>query len=354
MSTRPADLPEGVPLFDADGALSREYLLHRGTCCENGCRNCPYGFRKPASPPLRRATQPPVLPLAPQRIVSLCPSNTEILHALGLLPKVVGVDDWSDWPAEVERLPRLGPDLDINIERVAALQPDLVFASLSVPGMERNVARLQERGLPHVVLDPQGLEDVWENLRTVGRLTGAASTAESVIQHLQQRIARVRQRASARQQRTRLYWEWWPKPLFAPGGLNWLTPLSELAGCVNVTARVDARAARPSLDEVVALDPEMILLAWTGVARAKVRPDVVLRRPGWDQITAVRTAQIHVVEEGLFCRPSPRLVDGLEYLIDLLHEQERNAPQVCRIQAMTSTESSPLPVGEGCREGSPR
>ncbi len=92
-------LPPGVPLFDAEGALSREYLLHRGYCCQNGCRNCPYGFRTPAPPPgsaLRSAPpeRPAVsdyLPLRrgkpPERIVSLCPSNTEILHALGLLPR---------------------------------------------------------------------------------------------------------------------------------------------------------------------------------------------------------------------------------------------------------------------------
>ena len=87
-------------VFDEAGALSREFLLNRGYCCENGCRNCPYGYRKDATPRIEVATGHTAYlkPGIPRRIVSLCPSNTEVLHALGLLDRVVGVDDWSDWP----------------------------------------------------------------------------------------------------------------------------------------------------------------------------------------------------------------------------------------------------------------
>jgi iron complex transport system substrate-binding protein len=317
-----AALPPGVPLFDEDGALSREFLLHRGYCCENGCRNCPYGYRKAALPcPAAGDSEFTGSGMPARRIVSLCPSNTEILAALGLLSRVVGVDDWSDWPPEVRDLPRVGPDLSIRIDRVEALQPDLVVASLSVPGMEKNVARLRERGLPHVVLDPHSLGDIWENIRRVGELTGTFERAEQVIGRLHARIQQVRRRVAGVPRRPRLYWEWWPKPLFAPGGRNWLTPVSELAGCVNITGEVDAAAVRPTWEEVVAADPELILLAWTGVPIPKVRPDVVLRRPGWERITAVREGRIHIMEEGLFCRPSPRLVDGLERLVDLAHPE---------------------------------
>ncbi|HTE20432.1 MAG TPA: helical backbone metal receptor, partial [Armatimonadota bacterium] len=292
----------GVALFDADGALSRAYLLSRGYCCENGCRNCPYGYSRLAV--TRRSTVSEGVAVAtagpPRRIVSLCPSNTEILHALGLLPRVVGVDDWSDWPPEVAVLPRLGPDLNIDMERVEALRPDLVVASLSVPGMERNVRRLRERGLTHLVLDPHGLEDIWRDIRCLATITGTEAVAEALIARLQGRIERVRQAVARVERKRRVYWEWWPRPLFAPGGRNWRTPISELAGCVSITAGVDADTARPSPDEVAAADPELILLAWTGVAARKVRPEVVLRRSGWERITAVREGQVHVMEEGLY------------------------------------------------------
>ena len=314
-------LPSGIAVFDREGALSREYLRHRGYCCENGCRNCPYGYRE-------RQTRVASVPAAsfvpervPARIVSLCPSNTEILHALGLLSKVVGADDWSDWPAAVTGLPRVGPDLDVDMDRVEALRPDLVLASLSVPGMERNVARLQERGLPHLVLDPHGIEDLWEDVRSVGRVCGVERAAERVVIGLQARVHRVREATLRAGTTPRVFWEWWPKPLFAPGRRNWLTAISALAGCVSVTAHVDADTARPSPEEIRHADPDWILLAWTGVAREKVRPEVLLRRPGWSELRAIRDGRIRIMEEGLFCRPSPRLIDGLEQLARLAHPE---------------------------------
>ncbi|MBI3910082.1 MAG: ABC transporter substrate-binding protein [Armatimonadetes bacterium] len=328
-------LPPSVPLFDEQGALSREYLLHRGYCCENSCCNCPYDFGEPpsgCSDPYG-AGEPLPNRDGPARIVSLCPSNTEILHALGLLPRVVGVDDWSDWPPEIGDLPRLGPELDIDMDRVEALHPDLVVASLSVPGMEKNVRRLQERGVPYIVLDPHSIGGIWESIRMVGRATRTAALAERLIADLHARIQQVRRKVAGLAHRPRLYWEWWPRPLFAPGGRNWLTPLSELVGGVNVTGGIDADAARPTHEEIIAADPEFILLVWTGVATGKVRPEVVRRRVGWDRIRAVCEGRIHVLEEGLFCRPSPRLVDGLERLVRLVHPgvfpdcQEAREPQ---------------------------
>src|SRR5690606_26525652 len=94
------------------------------------------------------------------RIVSIAPSNTEIAFALGLGPQVVGVDDHSDYPPEVARLPRVGPDLRVDLDRVEALRPDLVLASLSVPGMEHNVEGLRRRGIPHMVLNPRRWPEV--------------------------------------------------------------------------------------------------------------------------------------------------------------------------------------------------
>lgn len=319
-----ASLPTGISVFDSDGALSREYLQHRGYCCENGCRNCPYGFRERQA----RAIRPAVTRYVrrdgpPQRIVSLCPSNTEILDALGLLSKVVGVDDWSDWPASVAGLPRVGPDLHVDLDRVEALRPDLVLASLSVPGMERNVTGLQERGLPHLVLDPHRIEDLWDNIRAVGQVCEVDRAANQVIAGLQERVRRVRETTLRADRKPRLYWEWWPKPLFAPGRKNWLTSVSELAGCQSITAHVDADTARPTSDEIRDADPDWILLAWTGVARDKVRPDVLLRRTGWSELRAIREGRVCILEEGLFCRPSPRLIDGLEQLARMTH------PELC-------------------------
>ncbi|MGV3719428.1 MAG: helical backbone metal receptor [Actinomycetota bacterium] len=314
--------PRTIPVFDRDGALSRAYLIDRGYCCENGCRNCPYGSRDRVAhdAPDSRTTHEPER--APQRIVSLCPSNTEIACALGLAPRLVGVDDWSDWPEAIKLLPRVGPDLGVDLGRVAALQPDLVLASLSVPGMEHNVQGLCEQGLLHLVLDPHSVADLWENIRAVGRAAMVERQAAALVAELQARVERVREATAQTGARPKLYWEWWPKPIFAPGARNWLTEISDIAGGVSVTAGVDADSARPTPDEVLATDPDWILLAWTGVAKEKVRPDVLLRRPGWRELRAVREGRVRVLDEGLFCRPSPRLIDGLEQLARLIHPDQ--------------------------------
>ncbi|MEQ8762753.1 MAG: helical backbone metal receptor [Planctomycetota bacterium] len=297
-----------APIFDADGALTREFLLARGHCCESGCRNCPYGFRKDDGHSLR--------------LVSLCPSNTEIVDALGLGKHLVGVDDWSDWPERlVADLPRLGPDLDIDLDAVETLVPDLVLASLSVPGMERNVEGLERRGIPHLVLDPHSLEDIYQDLKRVGRAAGCEEHARQVESHLRDRVAAVQAAVRGDESRPRLYWEWWPKPLFCPGRRNWLTEISELAGAVNVTAHYPDDAARPEPEEILELQPDFVLLVWTGVQKEKVRPDVVSRRPGWGELTALREGRLHVLAEGLYCRPSPRLIEGLEELARLVHPE---------------------------------
>lgn len=108
----------------------------------------------------------------PLKIVSLCPSNTELLAYLGRLDDVAAVDDSSDWPPEVKQLPNVGPDLHIDMDRVEALKPDLVVASLSVPGMERNVEELKRRGLPHLVLASNSLEDIANDLLQLGEALG--------------------------------------------------------------------------------------------------------------------------------------------------------------------------------------
>lgn len=253
------------------------------------------------------------------RILSLAPSNTEILDALGLLDHLVGVDDWSDWPPAVQRLPKVGPDLSINIDAVAALQPDLVLASLSVPGMETNVEGLVERRLPHMVLDPHSLDEIWANIQRVGEACGVADRARAVVAGLTDRVERVRAASRAAGRPRRLYWEWWPKPIYTPGRTNWLTEVSEIAGCTQVFADypVDNVRVDDPLD-VVRRNPDLILLAWTGARRPD--PVHVYRRKGWEALEAVRERRVHIMEEGLFNRPSPRLVDGIEHLWQVLQQ----------------------------------
>ncbi|MEH6943261.1 cobalamin-binding protein [Bacillus sp. JJ722] len=253
------------------------------------------------------------------KIISLCPSNTELCATLEIADLLIGVDDYSDYPEFIQSLPRLGPDLSINMDQVEALQPDLVLASLSVPGMEKNVAELEKRNIPHLVLNPNSLQEIANDLLIVGEALGITKKAKEQSELFLAEIEKYRAISNTIVNKKKLYWEWWPNPLFTPGGKNWLTEISELAGGQNIFKDVDLASAQVQHHDVIERNPEHILLAWVGVAQHRIKPELVLKRQGWDQITAIQTGQINVMEEPLYCRPSPRLLEGLKKLANLLH-----------------------------------
>ncbi|MED1722895.1 cobalamin-binding protein [Brevibacillus parabrevis] len=253
------------------------------------------------------------------RIVSICPSNTEILYYLGLHEHVVGLDDHSDWPLEWQHLPRVGPDLTIDMERVAALRPDLVVASLSVPGMEKNVEALQALGLSHIVLNPQRIGEIAADIRLVGEATGFHKQAEQLAAHFDERIESIRQQTASCTQRPKLYWEWWPNPIYTPGQANWLTDVSEIAGAVNVFSDFPVANVKATREMVQERDPDHICVVWCGIELKRIKRETITGRPEWSQMTAIQKDQVHLLEEGLYCRPSPRILDGLEQLVKLIH-----------------------------------
>jgi iron complex transport system substrate-binding protein len=249
------------------------------------------------------------------RLVSLCPSNTEIVAALGLTDQLVGVDDWSD-TVEVAGLPRVGSDLAADVDRIVELSPDLVLASLSVPGMEKNVAALQERGVPHIVLDPETLAGTLESILTAGEAIGVPQRAKQVVSELRERIAAAAARAVSGH--PSLYWEWWPKPLITPGRDSWITEMSRLAGGRNLFEDLPVRSKPVTDQDVLSRDPDVIMLCWCGTLQRVQKVEAVAKRSGWPDLAAVREGRVFAVPEALYGRPGPRLVEGLELLVDLL------------------------------------
>ncbi|MGM0829672.1 MAG: ABC transporter substrate-binding protein [Bacillota bacterium] len=255
------------------------------------------------------------------RIVSICPSNTEIIDYLGLTSLLVGVDDYSDYPEEVQSLPRLGPDLSINMDKLESLEPDLVFSSLSVPGMEKNIENLVKRNIPHITLNPQSFSDIAEDLLTVGKACGIEEHAMNRQSEFLQTVKRLKTISSGVQHPPSLYWEWWPKPVFTPGKINWLTELSEMIGARNLFDDVDLASVQTDWEDVQKRDPDYICLAWVGVQQKRVKPDIVKKRSGWNDLRAVQQDRIFVLEEALYCRPSPLLLKGAVKLARMLHPE---------------------------------
>lgn len=255
------------------------------------------------------------------RIVSICPSNTEILYYLGLKEEVVGLDDHSDWPGEWQHLPRVGPDLTIDMEKVEALKPDLVVASLSVPGMEKNVEALIARRIPHIVLNPQRFTDIPRDIRLVGEATGRHLEAERLANHFVERSETIRQTALAAETTPKLYWEWWPNPIYTPGRDNWLTDVSEIAGAMNVFADFSVPNVKATREMVLERNPDHICVVWCAIELRRIKPAMITDRLEWQEMAAIRKKQVHLLEEGLYCRPSPRILDGLERLVSLIHPE---------------------------------
>ncbi len=119
--------------------------------------------------------------------------------------------------------------------------------------------------------------------------------------------------------RPTLYWEWWPNPIFTPGKINWLTEISEAAGAVNLFADVELASVQTDWEDVLNRKPDFICLAWVGVRKEKVQKSIVKKRPGFEKLKTIDDSKILILEEELYCRPSPRLLDGLEKLFEFIH-----------------------------------
>jgi iron complex transport system substrate-binding protein len=254
------------------------------------------------------------------RLISICPSNTELVAYLGITSSLVGVDNYSDWPEDIQSLPRLGSDLNIDMDKVEELQPDLVLASLSVPGMERNIEELKKRNIPHVIVpNPKSLTEVGESLLFVGEATNTSGKAIQLYNKYNLILEKYQSLCKQVEKPTTLYWEWWAKPIFTPGATNWLTEISELAGGRNVFEDMAQSSVKTDWEEVRKRNPDVICVIWVGVQKEKVNPRVVLKRPGVEQMEAIKNKQLYILDEPLFCRPSPRLLLGLNKIASILH-----------------------------------
>jgi len=254
----------------------------------------------------------------PLRVVSLTCSNTEIVSALGCASLLVGVDSHSDYPPEVVAgLPRVGPDLDIDVERVVALEPDLVLASLTVPGHEKVVARLEAAGLDYLAPEPVSLEDVYRDVRDVARRLGVAQRGEEVAAELAARLegGGVPEAVGPR---PKILVQWWPKPVIAPGSLSWVDAMIRGAGGINPLGGEEVKSRPVADEEVRVMDPDAVVLSWCGVAPDKVRPDVVLGNRAWHDLDFVRRERVFLVPEAYLGRPSPRLAEGARRLREVV------------------------------------
>lgn len=248
------------------------------------------------------------------RVISHTASNTEIVCALGAGHLLVGIDADSDFPVDVVRdLPKLGRDLQLDLAAVEALRPDLVLTSLTVPGHERIVEALNQRGIPTLVADPVSLEDVFDDVRRIANALGMPEAGARLAAEMD---AAMPQRVGGKTARVLV--EWWPKPVIAPAQQSWINGLLQLAGGVNPWEHAPGPSITLETQDVLMAQPELVIMSWCGVQEHHYRPELVRRRPGWAEVGAVRADRIHAISEAYMGRPGPRLVEGYRRLRDLI------------------------------------
>jgi iron complex transport system substrate-binding protein len=261
------------------------------------------------------------LPGPAASVVSLAPSNTEILFAVGAGAQVVGRDLFSDYPAEALAVQDIGGSMgEYDLEAIVALQPDLVLAQAGGFNSPELIAALEGLGLTVYALpNPSTLEEMYANLETVGTLTGHVQEATDLVAALQARLAAVDAAIAPLSARPSVYYELDasnPAAPYTAGSGSFVDQLIARAGGFNIGSQLESQWAAISVEQLLVADPMIILL---GDAAYGETPEKVAARPGWETLAAVQSGRVYAFDDNLVSRPGPRLVDGLEALVRLLH-----------------------------------
>jgi iron complex transport system substrate-binding protein len=259
-----------------------------------------------------------VIPAEPERIVSLAPSNTEIVCALDACDRLVGVTDFDDYPAEVAEIPDVVIAARVDTELVVEADPDLILAAGNELTSSAVIEELAGLGYPVLVIYPESLDEILDNIELVGIGINAADAAAALTEHLAERIAEV-EAAVAGVPPPRTFYEvgLFEGAIYTAGADSFLAGLIETAGGNPITG--DSLTTAIALEDLVVADPELILLG-DAAYDPSITPESVAARPGWDGMTAVATGRIEImVEDPVITRPGPRIIEGLEALARAIH-----------------------------------
>jgi len=262
----------------------------------------------------------------PNRIVSLAPSNTEILFAVGAGDKVVGVTDYCNYPydfsawIEAGNLTSVGDYWTPNMEAIVSLEPDLILAAFA---QEEVVNTLRGMGYKVLVLDPDNTDDILKDIALVGRATNKDVEASILVNNLRQRIDAVVNKVGGATPTPKVYYEVWYDPTWSVGSESWENELIEKAGGINIFADQNLDYFMPSSEALIERNPDVVIFPlghgaeppfWGSFEQVKARP-------GWDVISAVQNNRLYTIDADIVARPGPRIVNALENLAQIIHPE---------------------------------
>ena len=253
----------------------------------------------------------------PQRLIPLAPNLTEILYALGLGDRVVGVTNHCNYPPEVNLKPKVGSYISLNIEKIIALSPDLVIGT--VDGNERYVLDLLDQARIKVFfVNPRTVNQVMEAILMIGQICGAAEKARELSGRLSQRVDRVLGLVGLKK-RPLVFLQINIQPIMTVNRNTVHHDVIRLAGGTNMTSDEPITYPRISLEEVIRRKPDVIVISSMerGGRFEKARQEWF----EWKSIPAVQNKRVHLIDSDLIDRPSPRLIEGLEIMAKLIHPE---------------------------------
>lgn len=247
-----------------------------------------------------------------ERIVSLAPSATSILFAIGAQRNLVGVSKWCDEVAPVGKLPRVGDCWKLDIREVAALRPTVIIGS--VPFRPEVISELLKLPAAFLALNPRSLQNIFADIHRLGGLTNRVAAAARAVSRMQKQFAEMSRRAAHAKSRPRVYCEAWPNPRISSP--PWVAELIKLAGgkmVVPAGERVtDAQVAKAA--------PDVIILAWTATGE-RADPRRAIGNPHWRNVPAIKNQRVVVIRDELLNTPAPPLVDGARALLRAIHPE---------------------------------
>jgi iron complex transport system substrate-binding protein len=251
----------------------------------------------------------------PQRIVCLTAETAEMAYLLGAGDRVVGVPGTARRPEAVREKARVGGFTTFRVDRILALEPDLVLA---FSDLQKDVVRdLIGAGVSVLCTNQRSFEDVLSTLLLIGGALGCEARGRELIQDIRDEVKQIREYSSVWPDRPRVYFEEWPDPLIV--GILWVSEVIEMAGGRDVfterSGHPHAQGRIVSAEDVVARDPEIILASWCG---KPVEREAIARRPGWELVSAVKLGQIHEIDGADILSPGPSLLVGLRRIHEII------------------------------------
>ena len=254
----------------------------------------------------------------PQRIVSHVPPITEILFALDLDERIVGVSDFCDYPEEARAKPSVGNYFNPSIESIVALNPDLVLTD----GHSDSIQQLDNLGINYLVIDPKDIDDIFEDIELLGNVIGIADRAGKLIDDMKADISSITGRVKDAR-RVKVFYVIDATDLNNPwtaGPGSFVDSLISLAGGENIASGAVGAWTQFSIEQIISSDPEIIILP-AAHGTAFVSTGLLEEHPAWRETTAVRQDGIHIIDGDLVDGYGPRIVQGLEEMARIIHPE---------------------------------